>query len=59
MLRKCILSAMTMDCLLIKRKKTSVLILFENFKFIEWKGDYSTEIEMKIKCVYMSKCLIR
>ena len=48
-----------MDCLLIKRKKTSVLTLFENLEFIEWKGDYSTEIEMKIKCVYMCKYLIR
>ena len=58
-LRRCILSAMTMDCLLIKRKKMSEFTLFGKLKSIEWKGDYYTEIEKKIKCVNMCKCLIR
>ena len=44
---------------MIKRKKMSEFTLFGKLKSIEWKGDYYAEIEKKIKCVNMCKCLIR
>jgi hypothetical protein len=41
------------------KKEDELIYSLQEFEFVEWKGDYCTEIEMKIKCVYMCKYLIR